>query len=62
MSIPCPPADMNPTTMHMDVSLMSSSPKPTDNDFGIEEGSGDESNLNLLLISTVTLGGKCLQF
>ena len=54
------------STMPRHVSLMSSSPGPTDNDFakeeesGMEEGSGNESNLNLLLISTVTLGGKCI--
>ena len=47
-------------------SLMSSSPKLTGNDFDIEdkpdidEGSGNDSNLNLLLTSTVTLGGKCM--
>ena len=57
------------STMPREVSLMSSSPKSTGNDFGIEEGSGidegsgDDSNLNLLLLaSTVTLGGKCMQF
>ena len=48
-------------------SLMSSSPKTTDNDFGMEEGSGigegsgNDFNLNLLLTSTVTLGGKCME-
>ena len=48
-------------------SLMSLSPKPTGIDFGVEdepdidEGSGDDSNLNLLLTSTVTLGGKCME-
>ena len=55
------------STKSRDVSLMSSSPKPTGNDFGIEEGSGIEeesgnvSDLNLLLISTVTVGGKCIE-
>ena len=55
-------------TMSKDVSLMNSSPKPTGNDFDIEEepdvdeGSGKDSNLNLLLTSTVTLGGKCMVF
>ena len=55
------------STMYMDVSFMSSSPKPTDDDFDIEDepdidkGSGDDSN-PLLLSSTVTLGGKCMNF
>ena len=54
-------------TMSRDLSLMNSSPKPTGNDVGIEdepdidEGSGNDSDLNLLLISTVTLGGKCME-
>ena len=83
------------STMYMDISLMSSLPKPTGDDFGIEdelnidegsslmslspkltgidfdiedepdidEGSGNDSILNyLLLTSTVTLGGKCMNF
>ena len=56
-----------PTTMSTDVSLMSSSPKPTGIDFdiedepGIDEGSGSESNLSLILITIVTLSGKCME-
>ena len=55
------------STKSREVSLMCSSPQPTGNDFGKEEGSGIEegfgnvSDLNLLLISTVTVGGKCIE-
>ena len=58
--------------MSRDISVMNSSPKPTGNDgsgndFGkedepdIDEGSGNDSDLNLLLTSTITLGGKCME-